>query len=448
MKNKLTKIITVSALFLMLSIQSFSQPNWDAIKANSSFVVYDDSYDEPYLQPLAVMGWEDGVFISRCGLHLFCGYWPVDVFRWLNGIQYDPICFDFTPYFRPPLIGVDTVTNGWGCPNYMHGDIIWATRNSLDEDFIEWQASSLQKPFSIEGAPQGILKDAETWDLFVFTSNQDGFGNENIMFMSNVPLQPDFEDAVPLFATDDIEHNPHIERLNETDLVILFDRGNFIYYSLSYNNGLDWEEPVVITNVINDHAPYDIQPHLWHDGTDWWMYFCADNEHERRSIFKSKQLIENDWNSWGDKEIVISPGDINDGNPGTFILGVGEPTLTQWGDISFVAVYGDFSSTDTTDMFDCDPWILPKKDSPVNRNKLKFDNQNHVKIYPNPAKDGIYINTDAEDYEIQIINLNGQVLYSGKNVGRVDVSGFAKGIYFVRIKTDDKVETKKLIINP
>lgn len=446
MKKIFPIIILTLIMIILICNNAFTQPNWEAIKANSGFIVHDDSYDEPYLQPLAVMGWEDGLFISRCGLHLYCGYWPVDVFTWLNGMQYDPICFDFTPYFRPPLIGVDTVTNGWGCPNYMQGDIIWATKNSLSEDFTEWQPSSLQKSFSIEGAPQGILKDAETWDLFVFTSNQDGFGNENIMFMSNVPLQPNFEDAIPLFATEDIEHNPHIERLNENTLVIFFDRGNFIHYSLSYNNGLDWDEPVVITNVINNHAPYDIQPHLWHDGTDWWMYFCADNEHERRSIYKSRQLIPNNWNSWGEKEIVISPGDIDDGNPQTFILGVGEPSLTQWGDISFVAVYGDFSSTDTTDMFDCDPWLLPKKDSPVNRNKEKIESLNQISVYPNPASDFVKIFTASENYQIQIYNSNGQLLISEFNSNEINIKSLSPGIYFLRILCKNIVFTDKLIV--
>jgi hypothetical protein len=72
-------ILTLIMIFLICN-NAFTQPNWEAIKAISGFIVHDDSYDEPYLQPLAVMGWEDGLFISRCGLHLFCGYWPIDLY--------------------------------------------------------------------------------------------------------------------------------------------------------------------------------------------------------------------------------------------------------------------------------------------------------------------------------------------------------------------------------
>ncbi len=427
-------------VFMIIAFEQllFSQnPNWAAIKANASFIVHDTTYLEPHIQPVNVGGWEDGLFITRCGLHLFCGYWPVDVFTWLNGMQYDPICFDFTPYFRPPLIGVDTVSNGWGCPNYMQGDIIWASRSSPQEQFVQWQPSSLQKPFSIEGAPQGILKDSQTWDLFVFTSNQDGFGNENIMFMSDVPLQPNFQDAVPLFATSETEHNPHVERIDANTLVIFFDRGNYVYYSKSYNNGLNWDNPALITNVINDHAPYDIQPHLWHDGNDWWMYFCADNPNGRRSIYKSKQMIEGDWDSWGAKQIVIEPGEINDGNSGTYLIGIGEPTLTQWGDISFVVIYGDYSSTDTTDMFDCDPWFLPKKNSPVSsKQQPELSKEDEFHIYPNPTTGltNFEVLAKKSNDRILIYNSLGKIVFDFQINEKMslDLSFLPSGIYYVK----------------
>ncbi len=128
--------------------------------------------------------------------------------------------------------------------------------------------------------------------------------------MKKVPINPSQNSATPIFVTDGAEDNPHIERLNDTTLVILFDRDRYIYYSLSFDNGDTWLNPIMITQTLNDQSPYDVQPHLWHDGNDWWVYFCADNPNFRRCIYKSKQMIENDWNSWGPKELVIEPGEI------------------------------------------------------------------------------------------------------------------------------------------
>jgi hypothetical protein len=84
--------------------------------------------------------------------------------------------------------------------------------------------------------------------------------------------------------------------------------------------------------------------------------------------------------------------------------------------------------------------------SPIKINGIKSDN--NLRIYPNPTSNEVNIITDKNDFHVSIINLNGQIIFSVQNTNRINVSGFAKGIYFVRIKTDDKVETKKLIINP
>ena len=139
---------------------------------------------------------------------------------------------------------------------------------------------------------------------------------------------------------------------------MFFDRDRYVYYTLSHDNGDTWDKATLIKKILNDKVPYDTQPHLWNDGNDWWVYFCKDNNFGRRSIYKSKQEIKGDWDSWGDAQLVIAPNEIK-GNHGV-IFGIGEPTLTTNGELSFVVIYGDVNSDDKTDMLDCDPWFLPK----------------------------------------------------------------------------------------
>ena len=361
-RKKITNltIITITIITTVGCVKTdhISRPNWQAIKANATFIVPDTSYGTPYIQPLNVGGWEDGLYISRDGLELYAYYIPVDVFSLGAAWEKDPICFDYRPYYRPPMLGVDMVSNPWGCENFFQGDIIIATRDNINSPFGEWQPSNLQRSISHEGAPCGVLKDESTYDVFVFTQNRDDIKDMEIMFMREVPRNPSSETAVSIVSTTGEEGNPHIERLDDNTLLLFFDRDRHIYYSLSYNNGSTWQEPVLITHVLNDQAPYDVQPHLWNDGTDWWVYFCADNEQGKRCIYKSKQQIANDWDSWSEKQLVIEPGEITGGYG--IILGVGEPTLTQRGDISFVVIYGDPNSEDKTDVWDCDPWFLPK----------------------------------------------------------------------------------------
>ncbi len=365
LSNQYIKKIIITVLLLIMIVfsgckrENTGGPDWEMIKSNATFVVPDASYGTPYIQPLNVGGWEDGLYISRDGLELFAIYIPVDLFSLLDAWQENPICFDYRPYYRPPMLDVDMVSNPWGCETFFQGDIIIATRKDTCLSFSEWHSSNLRRSVSNEGGACGVLKDKNTFDVFVFTQNRNDTEDMEIMFMRNVSRNPSLDTAVPILSSPANEDNPHIERLDDDTLLLFFDRDRYIYYTRSYDNGTTWEEPVKITHVLNDQSPYDVQPHLWNDGTHWWVYFCADNEHGKRCIYRSKQEVPGDWDNWGPRELVIEPGEII-GRYG-IILGVGEPTLTDRGDISFVVIYGDLNSNDPADVWDCDPWFLPKK---------------------------------------------------------------------------------------
>jgi hypothetical protein len=429
------KISSVFFIILLFVFKfSYAQPNWPAIKSNATFIVPDTTYYTPFLQPINVPGWEDGLFMTRDAKHLFSTYLPLDAFSWITDLVLNPICFNFQPYYRPPLLGIDTITNIFGCSNYMHSDIITSNRADTSLPFNPWSSSNLQTSFSFDGGAHGVLLNADTFDVFVFTKDGPGTQNTDIMFLKNVPINPNTNNAIPILSTTAQEDNPHIERLNDTTLLLLFDRERYIYYALSYNNGITWQAPILISNVINDQAPYDVQPHLWNDGTDWWIYFCANDNNFKRCIYKSKQLIANDWNSWGPKELVIEPGMIN-GNYGT-IFGVGEPTLSTWGDISFVVVYGNNTLPDSLDVFDCDPWFLPKKTSSVTK-IMKQAADAAFKVYPNPTKDEIIIrfNTISSSHEVTILNQMGGVFKhftTEQNSININLIDLPKGLYLVQ----------------
>ena len=430
--KKVTKHIIILSLILLCSPNIEAQPNWSAIKNNATFIVPDASYGTPYIQPLNVGGWEDGLYISRDGQTLYSYFLPFDVFSLYSDWAINPDCFNSQPYFRPPLIDNDTVSNPWGCQNFFQGDIIISTRNNATSSFNSWQSSNLIRSISNEGAPCGVSLNQDTLDVFVFTQNRNDVEDMEIMFMKNVPNNPSLSTAVPILSSSGEEDNPHIERLNDTTLLILFDRDRFMYYSKSFDNGTTWETPILINQVLNDQSPYDVQPHLWNDGADWWVYFCADNPQGKRCIYKSKQQIIGDWDSWGTKELVIEPSEIT-GNYGT-IIGVGEPSLTQWGDISFVVVYGDLSSNDTTDVFDCDPWFLPKIGSPLSISKFE-ENKNLISVYPNPATDKLTIKSKNNKLSIvNIYNNYGQLIktFTLFNEKTIDISYFPNGIYFIQ----------------
>ena len=121
-------------------------------------------------------------------------------------------------------------------------------------------------------------------------------------------------------------------------------------YSSSSDNGETWSKPSndISLNTVNQEH----QPHLYktEEGI-WYLYYSAFHTDGKLGIFRAKQVSSGDWENWGEKEVVISAGNT---------AGIGEPSLTDKGDISFVAVYINPKGT-KYDKYDSDPWILPKR---------------------------------------------------------------------------------------
>tara|TARA_R110002050_G_scaffold300136_1_gene467858 strand:- start:12234 stop:12593 length:360 start_codon:yes stop_codon:yes gene_type:complete len=59
-----------------------------------------------------------------------------------------------------------------------------------------------------------------------------------------------------------------------------------------------------------------------------------------------------------------------------------------------------------------------------------YNNENEIKIYPNPTSDSISVNTDV--IEINIFNTVGQII-TNSNQNIVDVSNLEAGMYFINI---------------
>lgn len=78
-------------------------------------------------------------------------------------------------------------------------------------------------------------------------------------------------------------------------------------------------------------------------------------------------------------------------------------------------------------------------------------------VFPNPTGSSINIkgNVNADNYDIFIVNLIGQILYSqtfkinnnyNNNLEQfVDLSSLPKGVYFIHIRTDSITEVKKIV---
>ncbi|NVN95947.1 MAG: T9SS type A sorting domain-containing protein [Bacteroidetes bacterium] len=82
-----------------------------------------------------------------------------------------------------------------------------------------------------------------------------------------------------------------------------------------------------------------------------------------------------------------------------------------------------------------------------------INNYNNWKIYPNPCKELLRIETkEFKDAQIEIFDITGKLRLSELIINKsdyryIDVSDFENGYYIIRLKSDEKISTQKLIIS-
>jgi hypothetical protein len=416
-----------------------------------------DIFSDPFIQPLHNEGWEDGLYISRDGKHMYAFYMPADLIRYLDHLSQNPVCPTIHPYLRGPLLGIDTLTNPFGCASILHSDIIYATRNDTSLPFDAWTSSNLANPVEFEGAPQTVARADGSLEFLVYT--QSDSGQTDIYWLQDPahnPLGPGTLMPHPVNTPTTYEDNPHLERINDSTLVLLLDdhsdpaQDADIFYSISRDDGATWSPKAALTSVNTSEE--DIQPHLWFDGTAWWLYYVTPDMNDpfnRLAIFRMKQSTANDWDSWSNRELVISAGSVSDGSGAC--IAVGEPSLTEWGDLSFVLVLQALGTNDSTNQFEIDPWYVARK-SPLNtigNEEVRF--QPHINVFPNPAGRSIQVASSQEGF-LKVYDVFGRLeilpIEISSGVTELQLNLRAQ-VYFFHIETLDGTFIRKVVVeNP
>ncbi len=375
------------------SIPSNPAPTlWDNIKSNATpSLLLNAEFNTPTkLVNVSTLAWEDGLYVSDDGLHLFSFYAPVSLFKFQQYVSSYPyvapnICAPISNYIRgtiltgsdfelQPLYDLpDSVCNHDN--GIVHSEIAHASRSSVNDNFSTWSRHAVSTNFVYDG---GFSSTDNGDGTFHLVYSQSTSANQNdIYWVPNANgLNPGV--ATPaLFPapinTNMQEDNPHLERISASDLILLFDNhyetggsgDTHISYSISTDNGTSWSAPTIIaTGTINDYTE-DLSSHLYVDSANnWWLYFTSnrDGKVEIWRIQHTNNNIITDFDNWSSTSIekVIAVGSVT-GDIGT-IEGVGEPSFTTNGDLHFVVVYCKNKSDQTAfDGCDIDPWVATKK---------------------------------------------------------------------------------------
>lgn len=359
--------MAVLGAWILWSVQTKPSPmaasGWDEVKRLQRPVCALKSlYEEPFCQPMASLAWEDGVYVSRDGLSLYTDYVQCDLFSFALS---KPDMREVWRYQRGPSLGQDFFNPfNTGHP-WIHGDVAVSTRTGRDEPFGPWHLTKMTGRVGNLGgvAAVGTIGKPGHYDFVAYTGDINSGVKIKLMRDVGQDLAGDEKGVMLPGNIKDKYHadNPHIERPGPSKpnhLVLFWDSDerpgmgqHDIFYSQSDDAGATWSGPFPVSSVNSPGE--EEQPHLFHDAATWWLYLTATNPQDGKlGIFRYRQSVAGDWNSWVGRELVVGAGTAG---------GVGEPTLTKDGDLSFVVVTINNAHGTPTDKYDCDPWFMKRK---------------------------------------------------------------------------------------
>ena len=106
--------------------------------------------------------------------------------------------------------------------------------------------------------------------------------------------------------------------------------------------------------------------------------------------------------------------------------------------------YNAFGEFLAFDWFVDDVKVVPTDTTDVNVNELTALNLN---VYPNPAKNVAVIEAQSNIRQVTLMSLTGAILEERKTNAqqvKLNLEGYSRGVYVVRIVTDEGVETRKI----
>lgn len=95
--------------------------------------------------------------------------------------------------------------------------------------------------------------------------------------------------------------------------------------------------------------------------------------------------------------------------------------------------------------------VVDIMDSPLNLPEINTNLSDNYSLYPNPAKDNLFIKTNSDlitEYAVEIYTITGQKIYTGnfnKSTISINITDLKKGIYFVNIMNGNSYTYKKFV---
>ncbi len=322
------------------------------------------------------------------------------------------------------------------------------------------------------------------------TLTTDRFGHQNSAYnFDGTTNYITVANSASIKVTNSVSISAWVKNTGETDLSVVLAKGNYgslwdygLANCWSYTAYYDYNSPFVINEYRNRNDKFN----QWHH-----LAVTVDeiNGNKLKLFFDGQEMLGTlrDWSNTTSTDDWIRPtngalyigsntagffkGDIDDIRIYNRVLDsteisniysenfcfktIYDTITTEVFDTTFVDVYDTTLVTvyDTVLVSVTDTLIIDVTISGIN----PPNNLNTIKVYPNPTKDIIKINTGSKfsqmtDYKIKIISSSGSVIFESnvnKQLFEIDVSSFGKtGLYFIQIidKSDHIIDIRKILL--
>ena len=147
------------------------------------------------------------------------------------------------------------------------------------------------------------------------------------------------------------------------------------------------------------------------------------------------------------KKIGITSALVDETNPNVVVITL-DVNVTPGDYISISYFPGNLAATDNSKARAFGPEPVPNPGPPVGIHQV---NGGSFTVYPNPAYDNISIVSQSAPFSLAVFNVLGKQVYQGNSDSEnlnLDVSGFDRGLYLIRITgSNNKISVRKILLN-
>ncbi|WCO02614.1 DUF7619 domain-containing protein [Psychroserpens ponticola] len=296
------------------------------------------------------------------------------------------------------------------------------TNDSETNNILSWNFTDLS-PFETRGIEVSFNLNTPTDPDFPLNSGDD------LGYVANIfPLIDDETPSDNEFELKQIvvnSYDPNDIRCLEGEIIAPEEVGKYVHYLIRFENlGTANAINVVVNNRI-DATKFDINTLVPLNGShDYYTRINPDNDVE--FIFENIQLPFDDANN--DGYVVYKIKTLS-----TLVLG--DEFANQ------AEIYFDFNAPVITNAY-----ITEVAEDNLSTSDFSLST---IKVYPNPVADILTIEAEFEINTLHVYDIEGRrVLENYKsNSNQISMSSLETGIYFVKVFSDSKIKTLKVIKN-